>query len=77
MPFLCKEFWMQNVIVLLSSEADPVFFFQNGTRAVDANRGLLLGCWNFCFERRKGSESPFSVVVFFQKIFIFFGDFSM
>jgi len=73
MAFLCKEFWTQNVIVLLSSEADPVFFFQNGNCTVDANRGLLLGCWNFCFERRRLLESLFLVVAFFRNFFIFFG----
>jgi len=73
MSFLRKEFWSQNVIVLLSQKADPVFFFQNGTSAVDRNCGLLLGCWNFCFERRKPPESPFSVVVFSGNFFIFFG----
>jgi len=68
MSFLCKEFWTQNVIVLLSQKVDPVYFFQNGNSAVDASRGLLLGCWNFCFERRRLLESLFSVVAF-PKIF--------
>jgi len=77
MSFLCKEFWTQNVIVSLSPEADPVFFFQNGTCAVDRNRGVEFGYCDSCFERRKGSESSFLVVAFSQKIFIFFGDFSM
>jgi len=68
MSFLCKEFWSQNVIVLLSQKVDPVFFFQNGTSAVDRNRVVRLGCCDFRFERRKGSESLFSVVAF-PKIF--------
>jgi len=72
MSFFCKEFWSQNVIVLLSQKADPVYFFQNGTCAVDRNCGVGLGYCDSRFERRRPRKSPFLLVatVKFFSIFL-------